>query len=385
MAQQMALQKIGFITIVTQKSFIDLGYPFVLSLLIRLFGTSIIVYQLFNYLCWFLAVVFIYKALLLITNTRRAFWGSFLMACSPIYLTFSAKLYSEPFASLGFAMVIYFLIKYKLRKNYLSILCVLVGMVIFSFTKSVYAFLAIPIFYFSLTKRNVWEYLILIISVCLLVTRLYFSIVGGRSDYNLAIQVSKIYQPYSTIGACSVYYMSYPVGKFVFPKFEGACHQNDPQPYMPKYTQNPYINAEKIRSNFNFGKWLLIVLSNPIKYFVVMLSSLTSIVFIEGFYENITEHFGSVLAIIFFATTKLFFAFYIWSNVLKNFRMFLKKGPIRALLSVVPLIYFFAIVGNYPPEQRYFFPLMPWVYFYASFDQKAVKNLCNIFLNNRNI
>jgi hypothetical protein len=149
------------------------------------------------------------------------------------------------------------------------------------------------------------------------------------------------------------------VGKYIFPKFEGACRQNDPQVYMSGYAQNPYILAENIRSNFNFGIWLQIVLSNPIKYFVVMLSSMTSIIFVEGVYANVIEHFNSIPAVILFAIIKITFAIYIWYNLVRNFRTFLKHGFGAVLLSVVPLIYFFIVVGNYLVEQRYFFPLMP--------------------------
>jgi hypothetical protein len=230
-----------------------------------------------------------------------------------------------------------------------------------------------------LTRKNIYEYLILILFASLLIIRLFVSVEGGRSDYNLAIQSSKIYQSYGVIGACSVYYLSYPIGKITLPKFEGACRQNDPQTFMSGYTQNPYLLAENVRNNFNIGKWLKLILSSPIKYLVVMLSSMTSIVLIEGFYINVTEHFNSIPVMVIFSSIKLIFSIYIWFNIIKNFYSFLKYGLGTALLTIMPLIYFFAVVGNYPIEQRYFFPLMPWVYFYAALDKNSIKNLVNIF------
>ena len=383
-ANEFVLQKLDFIELFSKPSFIDLGYPLALSFMIRVFGNNIKIFQVFNFLCWFLATVFIYKALKLITDTKKTFLGSLVMACSPIYLTFSAKLYSEPFAALGLSMIIYFLIKYKLKEYFYNLLGILFGMLIFFFTKSVYILLVIPILCFCLTRRYNYKYLILILFACLIIIRLFYSIQGGRSDYNLAIQSSKIHQSYGVIGACSVYYLSYPLGKVVFPKLEGACRQNDPQTFMPGYTQNPYILAENIRDHFNIGSWLQIILSNPIKYLVVLLSNMTSIIFVEGVYANVTEHYNSVSAMILFGSIKIFFAFYIWSSLVKNFRTFLKYNLKTALLSVIPLLYFFLIVGNYPVEQRYFFPLMPWIYFYAALNIKGIGKITDIFLRSNN-
>jgi hypothetical protein len=377
---EIASQKLNLINILAMPRFIDLGYPLILSFLNQIFGNVILIYQIFNFLFWFLATIFVYIALKLVTNGKQAFFGALVMACSPIYFTFSAKLYSEPFASLGLSMIVYFLLKYKLGKSLFSLWGVLLGMLIFFFTKSVYSLLIIPIIFLSLTRRSVDEYLILILSMILVIVGLYFSIGSGRSNYNLAIQSAKIHQPYSAIGACSLYYLSYPVGKFVFPKFEGICHQNDPKPYMFGYDQNPYILTEGSRDSFGFGSWLGVILSNPIKYLTVMLSSMTSVIFVEGIYANITEHFNSIPAVILFGGIKVAFAIYIWRNTIKNFKIFLKYGFGIALLSLMPLIYFFLIVGNYPVEQRYFFPLMPWVYFYTALDKKSITRVVGAFV-----
>ena len=150
---------------------------------------------------------------------------------------------------------------------------------------------------------------------------------------------------------------------------------------MLGYSQNPYILANSIHSSFNFWSWLGIVLSNPFKYFFVVISSMTGLVFIEGFYDNITGNFNTLAPTIFFAGIKILFAYYIWSNIIRNFQSFLSMSLKAALLSIAPLIYFVLVVGNFPVEQRYFYPLLPWVYFYAALDKEAIKNLYKIFAN----
>lgn len=377
LASQITAQNLSLINILTFSSFIDVGYPFFLSLMMRYLTNNIIIYQLFNYAFWFVATVFVYKTLLLLTNYKRAFWGSFIMACSPIFLTFSAKLYSEPFAAMGVAIIIYFLVQYKINRRYYTLMGVVLGMIIFFFTKSVYFLLIVPITALVISRRNFYEISILVISSLLLITRFYTSFIGGRSDYNLAIQSSKLRQSYVMLSACSFYYLSYPVGEFVFPEYEGVCIQKPPAPNNSLYFLNPYVIASRTEG-FGINDWFRLVLSNPVKYFVVVLSSMFSLVFIEGVYSNITNNFNSLIALIFLGVVKVLFAYYIWSRVFVNFMSFSKKSWKVALLSIFPLLYFFVIVGNFPVEQRYFYPLMPWLYFYAALDKKGVEKLWGI-------
>jgi hypothetical protein len=379
LAQDIVSQRLNFIEIFFKPSFYDLGYPFILSLLLRLFGSNnMVIYQLFNFLLWFTASIFIYEALKLVLPVKRAFWGSFIMACSPVFLTFSAKFYSEPLASFGLAIIIYFLIKYKLEKKYLALVGITFGMMVFFFTRSVFTLLVLPIFYFSLTRKNIYEYLIIFFSISLLILRLYFSIAGGRSNYQLAVQSFKVYQSYSTIGACTAYNLSYPVGKFVFPKFEKSCSQNETHISMPEYAQNPYVLVALSQHNYDFGTCLRIIFSDPIKYLVIVLSSMTSIIFIEGIY-NVPDYPNSLFVLILFACIKIAFSFYIWSRVVKNLRIYLEYGLRVALLSIIPLIYFFIFVGNSSIEQRFFFPLLPWVYFYAALDKNGIHRMLKVF------
>jgi hypothetical protein len=378
LASQMVLQRLSLINIFSLKSFMDIGYPFILSILMRVFGNKIIIFQSFNYLCWFLSVIFVYKALNIVTTKKNAFWGSFIMAASPTSLTFSAELYSEPFASLGCAMIIYFLIRYRILKRMGDLIALFIGMIIFFFTRSIYTLLIIPIILPIFYKINKYQVLIVVFGTAFVFLKLAFSLSGGRSDYNLAIQSSKVFQSYSTIGACAVYYLSYPLGKNTLPQYEGACRQNNPTVGMPGYQENPYVIAETLRENFGISRWLQIVFFSLPKYILIMLTSMITLVFVEGVYIPVATNSNSLLVVAIVGIIKLFFAFYIWSRLIRHFYLFTKKHFWYGLVSIVPLIYFFIVVGNFPVEQRYFYPLLPWLYFYAALNKSGISKLIRV-------
>jgi 4-amino-4-deoxy-L-arabinose transferase-like glycosyltransferase len=194
LASEMSISRNGPMSFITQKTYVDIGYPFILSFVMRLFSNNFIVYQLVNYVFWFLSTVFIYKSFNILTNKNKAFWGSLIMACSPIFLTFSAKLYSEPFAALGVAMTIYFFIAYKEKGKLPDLIGVVFGAIIFSFTKSVFVLLVIFALLASIKNKNLLEYLVLGFGILTLITRFYFSYEGGRSDQILITQVIKVRQ-----------------------------------------------------------------------------------------------------------------------------------------------------------------------------------------------
>lgn len=375
MATSLSQQKFSLINLFTLREFVDVGYPFFLSLVMRIIPKNILVYQIINYIFWFGAVVLIFKSLTLLMERKKAFLASFVMALSPVFLTFPAKLYSEPLAALGVAIALFSLISYKKFKKYRYLSWFLVGTIILACTRSIFAPLAAIVYCFMPTKKKLFEYLIILVGIALIGVRLYHSYSGGRSDYNLAIQVSKLHQTYSTIGVCSVYYLSVPVGNYLFPHKRSACVQRYPSEEEIDYTQNPYYLGDKLRRNFNFSIWLQIILNDPFKYSLIVVSGMTGLIFLEGFYGSITSQFMSPLPVIFFALIKIVFAYYIWVNAIRNFLVFKRKSLLKALILTLPLIYFVVVVGNYPIEQRYFYPLLPWLYFYLSLDSRGTDKI----------
>lgn len=370
----------------TVPSFIDLGYPLILSILIRIFGeNSITIFQLFNYVYWYLSCVLIFKSLLLLTDSHTALKGAFIMSLSPLFLTFSAKLYSEGFAALGVTLILYSLLSIKKVRNCRNAFLFVVGSIIFAYTKSVFILLVLLLLLVSIKREINRVNVILFTGIVLLILRMFLSFSGGRSSYGLAVQSAKTMQQYDTIVACSVYYLSYPIGKTILPAYQGACHQNDPSPAMSKYYENPYVLADGLRqrNEFALNNWLSLIFQHPLKYLLVMISSMFTLILIEGVYSNLLAYVTSSVGISILFAIKLVFAFYLWKGLLHAFVVIKRSSLLFALLSLLPLLYFFLVVGNFPVEQRYFYPLLPWLYFYAALDTKAVKTFSSLFIRKK--
>jgi len=369
-----------------KSSFIDIGYPIILSILIRFFGdVSFLPFQIINYLFWFLSTVLIYESLKVIVDEEKAFLGGVVMAFSPVFLSFSSKLYSESFASLGTSLIIYSLLRIKADygMGMKKVLLLSLGMLILAFTKSVFSLLTVVILLMVYKKGYMNKFLFLLGIVIVIFLRVLVSFQGGRSEYNLAIQAVKTEQTYSTIISCSLYQLSYPVGKMLAGNFEGLCRQDITEKDIPGYENNPYVVAERLRQKgFTIREWMSIVLAKPVKYIVVVFSSMFSLVFVEGFYRNFTIYTDSVIFLMLLVLVKLFFSFYLWGGTTRVFLCFWKIKKVVALVSIFPLIYFLVVVGNFPVEQRYFYPLLPFVYYYAAIDKKGVKKLAKIFSKN---
>jgi hypothetical protein len=340
----------------SSSQFIDHGYPTFLATVMQITGTdSIVALQVANYLLWLASSWLIYRSLVLL-GSKHAKWASVLMLFSPLYLTFSGKVYSEPFACLGTSLIIYSLVSMTKESNFYSKMALTVGGVILFSTKSVLLPFIIPLGIYLLYQHKFNYFLWLTIVPIILIPSIIGSMGGGRSLYTLNIQSSKVKQSYDQIFSCVPYYLSYPLGKALLPQYEGVCHQNDASPGMPGYESNPYVLADISRAaGFNYSDWLMRIIYNPVKYLLVMIVSLSNIVLFEGIYPSILLLLPFPLMLLGFGFCKIVLSFYLWVNVWK----IIKENWILGF----PILYFVLVVTNFPVEPRYFYPFIPYVYF----------------------
>lgn len=173
-------------------NFIDYGYPIFLSGVSQVAGVNnLLALQLSNYILWFLSSLLIYHALKIINKTTPIALY-FLMLFSPLFLTFNAKLYSESYAALGSALIIYALVAIWKSDRFIYGPVLMLGTYILYSTKSVFLLTIPVIIYFLLKIRRFSAMSWLVASTCLLLPLMMSSNKGGRSLYNLAIQSSKV-------------------------------------------------------------------------------------------------------------------------------------------------------------------------------------------------
>lgn len=346
----------------TDSSFIDLGYPIFLSILITIFGSqSIILLQFANLFLWLLTCLLIFCSLEVIQPKGRY---NLLIFFSSLYLAFFPKLYSENFAALGLAMIIWSIV--RLNKNLntkLSLTFLLLGSIILFSTKSMFLCFIPLLVIFTLVKRNFKATIIVMISLVLLIPRIQASRQGDRAGFNLAIQLAKTNLNYSEILSCVPYYFSYPIGQKLLPNFQGICHQNNPDVSMPNYSKNPYTIATKYQQlHYRLFDYLSLFLQNPIKTLLIFISSLFNFILFEGIYPNTLANLPYLISIPIWLITKVFFSVFIWIRFFKNFRY-----P----LIIFSFLTFIATVIFFPVEQRYIYPLIPFIYFTASLESKT--------------
>lgn len=341
-------------------SFTDKGYPTVIALIMSIVGTdNIVALQVANYLFWGLASWLLYLSLLNLGEKKAKLWG-LIMLFSPLFLSFSAKLYSESFAALGTALLMYGMVKIKKDNSIrVNIVLVLGGIILFS-TKSVFLLFIPVILAILLFWRQYLSAIWFLIVPLILFPSILSSGEGGRSSYNLAIQVSKAEQSYDEILACIPYYLSYPLGQKLLPSYQGVCHQNDPVPTMPRYGENPYVQAfAKRDDHFTLTKWLGTIATHPLKYTLIVFVSMANIVFVEGIYPSILLQLPTTTMFLGYLFAKIILSIYLWFRVFANSRL-------RSWAWLLPIIYFVVVVGNFPIEPRYFYPLLPYLYFLAA-------------------
>ena len=154
------------------------------------------------------------------------------------------------------------------------------GLILFS-TKSVLLLSIFPLGIYLMYRRQFSYLLSFLLIPIILFPSILGSFGGGRSLYTLNIQSSKVEQSYDQILSCIPYYLSYPLGKALLPQYEGACHQNDASPEMPLYDRNPYVMADISRvSGFDYVDWITRIIHNPLKYLLVMTTSLSNLILI---------------------------------------------------------------------------------------------------------
>ncbi|MEI8232350.1 MAG: hypothetical protein WCG44_01265 [bacterium] len=330
-------------------TFIDRGYVVALSLIMRLVGgDNIIALQIANYLFWLVSCWLIYKSLTHL-GAKHSKLTSLLMVFSPLYLTFSAKLYSEPFAALGVSLLLYGVSAH-------GSLALLIGSVILGSTKSLFIPGIILLAFYYLFRREFKRFVPLLFGTLILIPVFVSSLGGGRSLYNLAVERAKLDQSYDQILSCVPYYLSYPLGVKLLPQYEGVCHQNDPDPSMIGYQSNPYIRAVEIRAKgFTYLDWWQGIVQHPVKYVLVFIVGLFNLVLFEGVYPSILLQMSPWLIPIIFIVTKLALVSYLWLKVIKVGK--------RTWSYLFPLIYLVIMVGNFQVEPRYIYPLIPYIYF----------------------
>ena len=343
-------------------TFEDRGYSAALAILIRLFGTdNILAMQIANYMFWAIAAWFVYKALQQLGAKRAGLWGM-LALFSPLFLTFSAKLYSEPFAAMGASLALYALVSLHKKGSIGGTVSLIAGSLIFFGAKSVFTLL-IPVIFVLLgfwQRRAVAVWYLLV--PLLLLPSMIAGARGGRSAYNLAIQASKVKGGYDEIVACVPYYLSYPVGRALLPGYEGVCHQNDPAPSLPRYADNPYILAKSLQqTDFAVPKWLGMVLGSPVKYALGVAVSMANIVLVEGVYPTVLLTLPMPIMVMCYLY-KLALCTLLWALALRK----------KSWVLFIPLLYFVAVVGNFPVEPRYFYPLVPYLYVLAGAPVKVL-------------
>lgn len=357
-AQELVTSPLSVFTNISP-SFIDQGYPFLLALLGNLIPLSTTTfYQLINYLLWALSSYFIYKSLVFIKSPKANLF-SLLMLYSPLYLSFGAKLYSEPLSSLGISLLTW---------GWLSggIFSLFMGVFALATTKSIFFPGIILLAIYTLIRRKFYLFYSLAVSILISLPLVISSYLGSRSLYNRAIQVSKTTQSYTEILSCSPYFVSYPLGLALLPNYQGVCHQNDPVPSMPGYESNPYVIAKELRdSGFSNQDWLNMILKSPLKYLFVMIVSLDNFLLFEGIYPSILTQLSPPLIEILFILTRVILSLYLWSRVLVVLNMKPKY--------LIPIFYLFVVIAHFQVEPRYIYPLIPYIYFLAGISHNRAK------------
>lgn len=348
--------------------FIDHGYPTFLATIMQFVGTdNIVALQIANYLLWLSASWIIYRSLLLV-GAKHARWGALFMLFSPLYLTFSGKVYSEPLACLGSSLIIYSIVSMLKSPSLLGKIALTLGGIILFSTKSVLLPFIIPLGIYLFFKKEFKYLFFLMLIPIILAPSIVGSLGGGRSLYTLNIQSSKVEQSYDQVLSCVPYYLSYPLGKALLPQYEGVCHQNDASVDMPMYANNPYVLSDLSREvGFDYSDWLARLARNPFKYLLIMTVSLANIVFFEGIYPSIHLLMPVPIMYLSFVITKVALSSYLWLAVLRVGK--------KHLILLAPIIYFVLVVTHFPVEPRYFYPFIPYMYFLVGLDRNRLNKL----------
>ena len=356
-------------------SFIDSGYAVFLSLLIRLFGSeSLIPFQLGNYVLWVASVILIYLSLIKLIGEKKAKGISVLMALSPVFMTFPAKLYSESLAALGVSIIIFSLVYFS---RYKSAVYLFFGTVILLATKSIFLLLVVGLLLFMIVNRK-WTHAIAVsLSLVLVFPLLMSSMSGGRSKYTLAVQTAKLNMSYAENLACIPYHISFPLGKAILPNHQNTCIIFSANPELPRYEKNPVrIANQKYNSelSFTYQDAFNEIFRQPLKYVFVIFVDLFNLIFVEGFYANVLLDLPFLLQIILYTYGKIL-SLWLWYRLFKVVFESWHRNWLATTIYMAPLLYFIFIVSHFHIEPRYFYPFLPWLYFTGSIEPSRLSKI----------
>ncbi len=368
----------------------DLGYPMVLSAVTALFGANVRAAQVANVVMFSLSCGFFFLALrrimALLGSPVRAtlqvvIASSFFF--SPLFLTFSGKLYSEIFSALGITAMLCAILylwhrgevwSYSRFGDGLWSVLLVIGSVAFFVTKSVFfPLLGVYLIAFWLLRKRLLFFLMLICFLLVLPFQASAQL-GGRGQYNFAIQISKLEWSYREIGASSVYNLSNTLGQVLLPEYEYQFYQfsasealsfkDNPPLDKPRYDRNPYVMAQDLSGRgFSYLDGFQMIMKDPLRYIAVVMATLPAVAFVEGAYPDVTGDLPYVARMALWVVLKLGLSSVLWFGAV-GLLVRKWKEPIMLLLGS-PFVVFVLMYGNYYIEQRWFFPLLPVLWLLA--------------------
>ena len=359
--------------------FVDVGYPLVLAIASGLFGTTVRVGQIANVMMFGIASVFHLLAVRkLLDNletplrSRRQFLVAGAFFLSPLFLTFSGKLYSEISAAMGLEILLCSILhlwsprgsKSAPLSRFFWSSALVIGSFLFVVTKSAFFPLLIlyVIAFIILRKRR----LAMLTAVGLLIcTPFYLSAQrGGRGIYSFATQVAKLQWSYSEIAASALYNYSDTLGKTLLPSYTRLLQQN-PRSKDDADPRNAYMLAEREREQgFSYPEGFRRIADDPIKYFLLALATLPAMVAAEGLYPAVSGTLPYPLVVFLWITLKQVLSLTLWAGFVKLLIRH-RRIPLVHVLAL-PIFYFTVVYANFSMEQRWFFPLLPLLWLFGS-------------------
>jgi len=352
-------------------TFSDIGYPNFLSLGFLFLGKTVRSAQFLNALLFGVSATLAHDALGFFLQKKKAWYAGLLLAASPVLTSFSGKIYSEHLAIFGGMLCIWGFLKESAlekkreKKIIFVFLAATLGGVVLVLTKSSFYFLFLILIAISILRKK-W-FLTVVSSLIVLIALPVQSHLhrGTRGAIQIAAQTAKVeLQSYPTVFKCSIYNLSLRLGEKIFPETEGACRPNLGTSSLPGSELGYEALAfKRVSEGFSYFDGVKIIMSSPVKYACIGVSTLFAAIWIEGFYPDPISNFPEfvrlflwgikvVLSTLLWIGTGLYFA-----SAFRN-----KNGNRFAPILGTPILFVLLFQFNVPAEQRYFFPLIPILY-----------------------
>jgi hypothetical protein len=293
---------------------------------------------------------------------------------SPLFLTFSGKLYSEILAALSLTVVLCCVIHLWSRKeawpfrsltDSLWYILLIVGLVLFSVTKSAFfPLLGIYLIAFLLLRRRLL-FSAALISLLIVIPFQARAQQAGRGPLAFSVQVAKVNWSYTEIAASALYNFSETLGSIMLPSYNGMYTIDPPkQQNSPNFDRNPYVMGAAIwQQGFSYGDGLRVVAKDPIKYVAIVVATVPAAIAVEGIYPSISEKLVYPARLLLWLVLKLSLSLLLWFGAL---RLVLRERRNHLIwVCVLPGMTFFLVYSNFALEQRYFFPLLPLLWLLA--------------------